>query len=65
LDTTRAGEAFFPEARRLSEEVEAAEAVARASERTLEGGASVPALITALGQDRRIAPVRYVWLTFK
>ena len=34
---TRAGEAFFPEARRLSEEVEAAEAMARANERTLEG----------------------------
>jgi DNA-binding transcriptional LysR family regulator len=38
---TRAGEAFFPEARRLSEEVEAAEAIARANERTLEGALKV------------------------
>ena len=42
---TRAGEAFFPEARRLSEEVEAAEAVARASERTLEGALKVAASV--------------------
>src|SRR5215469_1345986 len=34
---TRAGEAFFPEARRLSEEVQAAEAMARANERKLDG----------------------------
>lgn len=42
---TRAGEVFFPEARRLSEEVEAAEAVARASERTLEGALKVAASV--------------------
>ena len=42
---TRAGEAFFPDARRLSEEVQAAEAMARANERTLEGALKVAASV--------------------
>jgi len=54
---TRAGEAFFPEARRLSEEVEAAEAIARASERTLEGTLKVAASV-GFGAGRLMPAVR-------
>src|SRR6516225_9592457 len=54
---TRAGEAFFPEARRLAEEVEAAEAKARANERTLEGALKVAASV-GFGAGRLIPPVR-------
>ena len=54
---TRAGEAFFPEARRLAEEVEAAEAKARASERTLEGVLKVAASV-GFGAGRLMPVVR-------
>jgi DNA-binding transcriptional LysR family regulator len=54
---TRAGEVFFPEARRLTEEVEAAEAMARANERTLEGALKVAASV-GFGAGRLIPPVR-------
>jgi DNA-binding transcriptional LysR family regulator len=54
---TRAGEAFFPEARRLSEEVEAAEAIARANERTLEGALRV-ATSVGFGAGRLMPAVR-------
>jgi len=54
---TRAGEAFFPEARRLSEEVDAAEAIARASERTLEGTLKVAASV-GFGAGRLMPAVR-------
>src|SRR5262249_30864521 len=52
---TRAGEAFFPEARRLSEEVEAAEAAARDSERTLEGALKGAASV-GFGAGRLMPP---------
>ena len=54
---TRAGEAFFPEARRLAEEVEAAEAKARANERTLEGVLKVAASV-GFGAGRLMPVVR-------
>jgi DNA-binding transcriptional LysR family regulator len=54
---TRAGEAFFPEARRLSEEVEAAEAMARANERTLEGALKVASSV-GFGAGRLMPAVR-------
>ena len=54
---TRAGEAFFPEARRLSEEVEAAEAIARANEHTLEGSLKVAASV-GFGAGRLMPAVR-------
>jgi DNA-binding transcriptional LysR family regulator len=54
---TRAGEAFFPEARRLSEELEAAEAIARANERTLEGSLKVAASV-GFGAGRLMPAVR-------
>src|SRR5215468_1328777 len=53
---TRAGEAFLPEARRLSEEVEAAEAMARANERTLEGALKVASSV-GFGAGRAARPV--------
>jgi DNA-binding transcriptional LysR family regulator len=54
---TRAGEAFFPEAQRLSEEVEAAEAMARANERTLEGALKVASSV-GFGAGRLMPAVR-------
>jgi DNA-binding transcriptional LysR family regulator len=54
---TRAGEAFFPEARRLSEEVQAAEAMARANERTLEGALKVTASV-GFGAGRLMPALR-------
>src|SRR5262249_35665817 len=54
---TRAGEAFFPEARRLAEEVDAAEAKARANERTLEGVLKVAASV-GFGAGRLMPVVR-------
>ena len=54
---TRAGEAFYPEARRLSDEVEAAEAIARANERTLEGCLKVAASV-GFGAGKLMPAVR-------
>jgi DNA-binding transcriptional LysR family regulator len=57
LALTRAGEAFFPEARRLSEEVAAAEAMVRVNERTLEGALKVAASV-GFGAGRLMPAVR-------
>ena len=54
---TRAGEVFFPEARRVSEEVEAAEAMARANERTLEGALKIASSV-GFGAGRLMPAVR-------